>query len=162
MPPQAIFFVGSNPYVVDTGNARILGYAPFDQWPAESSAFSPPAQTVIGQSDFQSAQSNQGLAQPNAATFAGPQPNPFVGGPVGAVFDGLGTLYVVDSGNNRVLAFPQQQTGTFTVATRLLGQTDFQYNSLNWIDGREVGFQRQHRLLQRERARCRFCWEGAR
>ena len=44
VPPQAVFFVGSNPYVVDTGNARILGYNPFDQWPAESSAFSPPAQ----------------------------------------------------------------------------------------------------------------------
>jgi uncharacterized protein (TIGR03437 family) len=139
-PPQAIFFIGSNPYVVDTGNARILGYAPFDQWPLESSAFSPPAQTIIGQSDFFSAQSNQGLAQPNAATFAGPQPDPFVGGPVGAVFDSTGTLYVVDSGNNRVLAFPQQQIATFTVATRLLGQSDFQYNSLNWIDGREVGF----------------------
>jgi uncharacterized protein (TIGR03437 family) len=140
VPPQAIFFVGSNPYVVDTGNARILGYAPFTQWPLESAAFSPPAQTVIGQIDFASAQSNQGLALPNAATFAGPQPNPFVGGPVSAAFDGKGNLYVVDSGNNRVLAFPQQQIGDFTIATRLLGQSDFQYNSINEIDGREVGF----------------------
>ncbi len=144
-PPQAIFFAGNNPYVVDTGNARILSYNSFDQWPAESAAFSPPAQSVIGQIDFQSAQSNRGLAQPNAATLAGPQPNPFVGGPVSAAFDGTAgdgarTLYVVDSGNNRVLAFPQQQSGTFTTATRLLGQSDFQYNSLNWIDGREVGF----------------------
>jgi uncharacterized protein (TIGR03437 family) len=140
VPPQAIYFVGDNPFVVDTGNARILGYAPFAQWPAESAAFSPPAQSVIGQSNFQSARSNQGLAQPNVETFAGPQPNPFVGGPVSATFDGSGNLYVVDSGNNRVLAFPQQQGGTFTIATRLLGQSDFQYNSLNWIDGREVGF----------------------
>jgi uncharacterized protein (TIGR03437 family) len=139
VPPQAIFFIGNNPYVVDTGNARILSYNSFDQWPAESSAFSPPAQSVIGQIDFQSAQSNRGLAQPNATTFAGPQPNPFVSGPVSAVFD-TENLYVVDSGNNRVLAFPQQQIGTFTIATRLLGQSDFQYNSLNWIDGREVGF----------------------
>jgi len=140
VPPQAIFFIGSNPYVVDTGNARILGYNPFAQWPIESSAFSPPAQSVFGQIDFESAQSNQGLAQPNATTFAGPQPNPFVGGPVSAAFDGTGNLYVVDSGNNRVLAFPEQQTGTFTIATRLLGQSDFPYNSLNRIDGREVGF----------------------
>jgi len=138
-PPQGIFFAGNNPYVVDTGNARILSYNSFDQWPVESSAFSPPAQSVIGQIDFQSAQSNRGLAQANAATFAGPQPNPFVSGPVSAVFD-ADNLYVVDSGNNRVLAFPQQQTGTFTIATRLLGQSDFQYNSLNRIDGREVGF----------------------
>jgi uncharacterized protein (TIGR03437 family) len=140
VPPQAIFFVGSNPYVADPGNARILGYNPFEQWPAESAAFSPPAQSVIGQINFQSAQSNQGLAQPTAATLAGPQPNPFVGGPVGAAFDGAGTLYVVDSGNNRVLAFPEQQVGTFTIATRLLGQSDFEYNSINRIDGREVGF----------------------
>lgn len=145
VPPQAIFFVGSNPYVADTGNARILGYNPFEQWPLESSAFSPPAQSVIGQINFQSAQSNQGLAQPNATTLAGPQPNPFVGGPVSAAFydtggDGGGNLYVVDSGNNRVLAFPEQQIGTFTIATRLLGQSDFEYNSLNRIDGREVGF----------------------
>ncbi len=138
--PQAIFFVGSNPYVADTGNARILGYNPFEQWPIESVAFSPPAQSVIGQINFQSAQSNQGLAQPTAATLAGPQPNPFVGGPVSAVFDGNGNLYVVDSGNNRVLAFPQQQIGTFSIATRLLGQSDFEYSSLNRIDGREVGF----------------------
>ena len=138
--PQAIFFVGNNPYVVDTGNARILSYTSFDQWPAESTAFSPPALAVIGQINFQSALSNQGSAQPNATTFAGPQPNPFVGGPVSAVVDGADNLYVVDSGNNRVLAFPQQQLGTFTVATRLLGQSDFQYNSLNRIDGREVGF----------------------
>jgi sugar lactone lactonase YvrE len=134
-PPQAIFFVGNNPYIVDTGNARILSYNSFDQWPAESAAFSPPAQSVIGQIDFQSAQSNRGLAQPNAATFAGPQPNPFVGGPVSAAFD-AGNLYVVDSGNNRVLAFPQQ-SGTFTTA-----QLD------RWT---RSWFQRQQRLVQRER-----------
>ncbi len=87
-PPQAIFFIGGNPYVVDTGNARILGYDAFDHWPAESAAFSPPAHSVIGQSNFQGALSNQGLAQPTAATFAGPQPNLFVGGPVSAAFDG--------------------------------------------------------------------------
>lgn len=139
MPPQGIFFIGSNPYVVDTGNARILGYNPFAQWPAESSAFSPPAQAVIGQIGFTSGLSNQSLAQPNATTFAGPQPNPFVGGPVSAAFDGT-NLYVADSGNNRVLAFPEQQVGSFTLATRLLGQSDFEYNSLNRIDGREVGF----------------------
>ena len=138
--PQAIFFVGSNPYVADTGDARILGYAPFEQWPAESVAFSPPAQSVLGQINFATAQSNQGLAQPTATTLAGPQPNPFVSGPASAVFDGAGTLYVVDSGNNRLLAFPQQQTGAFTTATRLLGQSGFPYNSLNRIDGREVGF----------------------
>jgi len=127
--PQSVFFAGNTPYVVDTGNARILGYASYDQWPQESVAFSPAATTVIGQPGFESSQSNQGLAQPNASTLAGP---------VSAVFDGV-DLLVVDSGNNRVLAFPQSN-GSFTTAARVLGQLDFQYNSLNLIDGREVGF----------------------
>jgi uncharacterized protein (TIGR03437 family) len=136
--PQSVFFVGNTPYVADTGNARILGYPSYDQWPPESVAFSPPAEILIGQTGFQFGQSNQGLAQPNASTFAGPQPNPFTGGPVSAVFDGA-DLLVVDSGNHRVLAFPQSN-GSFTSATRVLGQLDFEYNSLNLIDGREVGF----------------------
>lgn len=140
-PPDGVFFIASNAYVVDSGNARILGYAPFAQWPAESTAFSPAAQSVTGQPDLQSGQSNQALAQPTASTLAGPQPNGFISGPAGAVFDpSSNTLYVLDSGNNRVLAFPQQQSGAFTVATRVLGQSDFQHNSLNEIDGREVGF----------------------
>lgn len=140
VPPQDIFFIGANPYVVDTGNARILGYSPFSQWPPESTTFSPAAQNVIGQPDFASFESNQGLPVPYASTFAGPQPNPFISGPVSAVYDGGGTLYVADSGNNRVLAFPRQTGGVFTTATRVLGQSNFQYNSLNEIDGREVGF----------------------
>ena len=126
---QSVFFVGNNPYVVDTGNARILGYAPFAEWPVESVTFSPAANVVVGQTGFQSSQSNEGLAQPNASTLAGP---------VAAVFDGI-DLLVVDSGNNRVLAFPQSN-GSFTAATRVLGQLDFEHNSLNLIDGREVGF----------------------
>ncbi|MBZ5608046.1 MAG: NHL repeat-containing protein [Acidobacteriia bacterium] len=36
-PPQGVFFVGANPYVVDTGNARILGYDPFENNPVVSS-----------------------------------------------------------------------------------------------------------------------------
>jgi len=136
--PQSVFFAGNTPYIADTGNARILGYDPFEQWPAESVAFSPLAKILIGQTGFQFALSNQGLAQPSASTFAGPLPNPFTGGPVAAVFDGV-DLLVVDSGNNRVLAFPQLN-GSFSSATRVLGQLDFEHNSLNLIDGREVGF----------------------
>lgn len=138
LPPEGVFFVGSNPYVADAGNARILGYDPFDQWPDESVAFSPPAKVIIGQRNFQSSQSNQGIPQPSEMTFAGPQPNPNVGGPVAGVFAGT-DLFVVDSGNNRVMVFPQT-AGQFTFANRLLGQLDFQYNAPNLIEGREVGF----------------------
>jgi len=141
-PPSGVFFVGDRPFVADTPNARVLGYDPFDQWADETTAFSPPAKILIGQTSFQGFNSNQNLPRPTASTLAGPQPNftavP-VSGPIGGAFSGT-DLFVLDTGNNRVLVFPQQ-SGTFTSpANRLLGQLDFQYNSVNLIEGREVGF----------------------
>jgi uncharacterized protein (TIGR03437 family) len=140
-PPSGVFFVGDRPFVADTPNARILGYDPFDQWQDETTAFSPPAKTVIGQNNFQGFNSNQNLPRPSASSLAGPQP--FftvlpVDGPAGGVFAG-NDLFVLDTGNNRVLVFPQSN-GTFVAANRLLGQLDFQYNAVNYIEGREVGF----------------------
>jgi len=140
-PPSGVFFVGDRPFVADTPNARVLGYDPFEQWPDEAAAFSPPAKVLVGQTSFQAFNSNQLLPRPTASTLAGPQPN-FIAvptsGPVGGVFAGT-DLFVLDSGNNRVLVFPQT-SGTFSNANRLLGQLDFQYNSVNLIEGREVGF----------------------
>ena len=130
IPPAGVFFIGNNPYVIDTGNSRILGYASFDQWPAQGIVFSPPATLVIGQTGFLGFQSNQGLAQPSATTLSGP---------VAAAFAGS-DLYVLDSENQRLMVFPQQSGGTFVAANRLLGQLDFEYNSVNLIEGREVGF----------------------
>ena len=130
VPPQGIFFVGSTPYVVDTGNSRILGYDPFDSWPAESTAFSPPAKVVIGQPDFVSGQANRGQPKPDATTLNQPSSGVFAGT----------DLFVADAGNNRVLVFPQQTGGGFATANRLLGQTGFAYNSPNLIEGREFGF----------------------
>jgi len=143
-PPGNITFVGSNPYVTDTLNARVLGYDPFDQWADEGTAFSPPAKVVVGQPSFQGFQSNRGFPQPSNITLAGPQnggpqPNSLIPGPAAAAFAGT-ELFVADSGNNRVIVFPQQGTNNFGPATRLLGQLDFQYNSLNLIEGREFGF----------------------
>ncbi len=138
-PPEDVFFIGASPYVVDTGSARILGYAPFDQWSSEATAFSPAATLVIGQPNFQTNLSNQGAPQPSASTLAGPLPNPQVSGPAGAAFDGT-NLYVTDSGNNRVLAFPSQAGGLAVSANRVLGQDDFEYDSVNLIEGREAGF----------------------
>jgi uncharacterized protein (TIGR03437 family) len=141
--PQGVFFVGSNPYIVDTGNARILEYMPYDSWPAEATSFSPVATTVLGQMDFLSNKSNQGLTQPTSATFSGPvSPHPIgvtssieSAGVVAAAFAGT-DLFVVDAGNNRVMVFPQS-SGGFSTANRLLGQDNFQYNSINLIEGRE-------------------------
>ena len=129
-PPQGVFVVNNTPYVVDTENSRILGYDPFDQWPDENTAFSPPAKAVIGQADFTSRQANRAQPRPSATTLAGPISGAFAGT----------DLIVADAGNNRVLVFPQQTGGGFGTANRLLGQLDFQWNSPNLIEGREFGF----------------------
>jgi len=129
-PPQGVFFVNNTPYVVDSGYSRILGYDPFDQWPDENTAFSPPAKVVIGQANFTSGQSNRAQASPDATTLSQP---------VTGIFAGT-DLFVVDAGNNRVVVFPQQSGGSFGTANRLLGQLDFQYNAPNLIEGREFGF----------------------
>ena len=153
-PPQGVFFIGSNPYVVDSGNARILEYSPFNQWPPEcipnqavpncaaGTSFSPPAMAVIGQPDFVSNRSDSGQAAPSAATFSGPvtaHNGNEANGVVSAVFDGT-DLFVADAGNNRVMVFPQSG-GTFSSANRLLGQVDFEYNGINLVEGREFFFQ---------------------
>jgi uncharacterized protein (TIGR03437 family) len=141
--PEGVFFVGNNPYVVDGGNARILKYDPYDSWPAEGTQYSPSATAVIGQPSFTSNRSNQTQPQPTASTFSGPAGahNPSEqNGVINAYFAGT-NLYVADSGNNRVLIFPQQSNGTFTAATKVLGQIDFPYNSPNLIEGRELYLQ---------------------
>jgi len=129
--PDGVVVVGDNPYVVDTGNHRILGYPPFSQWPAESSSFSPTANLVIGQSDMTSNSPNHGAVHPDAASLSTP---------IAAVWSGA-ALLVADTLNNRVLSFPQASAGTIaTSATGVLGQTDFPYNAPNLIEGREFYF----------------------
>jgi uncharacterized protein (TIGR03437 family) len=129
IPPLGIFFVGTTPYVVDTGASRILQYDPFTQWPLEVNAFSPPARKVFGQPDFQSSTPNQGLPQPADYTFSLPTSAVLVGN----------DLIVADGGNNRVIAIPQVG-GLFLHANRVVGQVDFKYGSLNLIEGRDFDF----------------------
>ncbi len=125
-PPQGIFFIGNNPFVCDPANNRILGYPPFSQWPPEATQFGPTANFVFSQADFASSKLNSGNPQPSAST---------VSSPAGAITNGT-DLYIADAGNNRVLDFPIV-AGTFTAASRVFGQIDFPYNSVNLIEGRE-------------------------
>ena len=79
-------------YVSDTRNNRVLAWK-------NAAAFrnGQPADLVIGQPDFYSTNA-QG---PAAALSTG------LSNPTGVAVDAKGNLYVVDSGNNRVLRFPQ-------------------------------------------------------
>ncbi len=129
VPPQGVFFLGGNIFVLDTGASRIVEYPALNQWPLENPAngvYGPAAISVFGQPDFQSYLPNQGQPQPADNTFSFP---------AAAVVAGTDVL-VSDSGNNRVLAFPVVNN-LLLHANRILGQLDFKYNSLNLIEGRE-------------------------
>lgn len=117
--PRGVFFIGNQPAVVDSGNNRILVFAPFDQWAAESAnAISPAAQSVIGQPDM-----NTGASGMTSSSLYGPF----------AAAGLAGHIYVADTFNNRVVDFPVS-SGT---AARVLGQINFGYNAPNLIEGRE-------------------------
>lgn len=128
-PPQGIFFIGSNPFVVDSGNNRIVGYPPYSQWPVETTQFGPTASFVLGQADFASSKANAGNPEPSATT---------VRLPVGAAATAT-DVFLADAGNNRVLDFPISG-GTISSAARVFGQLDFPYNAVNLIEGREFFF----------------------
>ncbi len=118
--PEGVLMIGPNPAVVDTGNNRILVYDRFENWPPESPMLiSPPARSVIGQADMNSARARAG--------------NDGLAGPIQAVFSGA-ELFVADAGNNRVLVLPPP----FANASRVLGQTNFDGNAPNYIEGKEL------------------------
>lgn len=139
---NGIFFMGETPFIVDTGKSRILQFDIFANWPLESVSFSPVAVKAYGQSGWEVPGSvadlpNAGNPTSSDSTFAFPASALIVGT----------DLIVADSGNNRVVAIPnfpalvaQSAQFPFFRATRLLGQLDFQYNSPNLIEGREVSF----------------------
>ena len=130
--PEGIFFgAGNSPGVVDTLSSRILIFDPFEQWPAETAeVISPMARNVVGQNnDFTSRKANNGQPEASENTLFGP---------VAAAFAN-GELFVADSGNHRVVVFPEQ--GNFYgPASRVLGQERFHQSGANFLEGREVQF----------------------
>ncbi len=126
-PPEGVFFIGTTPFVIDTGAHRIVRYDPFESWQSEGTAFSPPGRQFLGQTDNQSAKINRDSGEPKPTGFDTP---------ISAVVAN-NEVFVVDGGNHRVLVFPVQN-GTFTSATRVLGQTDFFQSAPNYIEGRDL------------------------
>jgi uncharacterized protein (TIGR03437 family) len=127
IPPEAVFFAGGTPFVVDTPANRIVRYDPFESWPAEGTTFSPPGRQVYGQADFTSFRPNRGNPEASAAGF---------NNPVAAVVAN-NEVYIADEQNHRVLVFPLSG-GTISTAARVAGQAEFYQSAPNYIEGREM------------------------
>ncbi|HEV3199443.1 MAG TPA: hypothetical protein VGZ73_16175, partial [Bryobacteraceae bacterium] len=102
---------GGNLYVAVPRDNRVLVF-PLSTAPGA-------AANVLGQSDFSSTAAN-------ANVFPGSSPNS-LSGPADVKVDQNGTVYVADSGNNRVLAFPRGSKS----ASSVWGQNDFVSNGAN-------------------------------
>lgn len=104
--PKGIAVDGyGNLYVADSGNNRVLR---FSRPVSQSGRIA--ADNVIGQPDFSASSSGLSALSLNA--------------PSGAAIGPDGDLFVADSGNNRVLEFPNG-AGAGTAAIRVYGQPDF-------------------------------------
>ena len=104
-------------YVSDTNNNRIL------VWSDSRAANGSRATAVIGQNDF------------FATTPGGPGTASSIGlrSPTGLAVDRQGNLFVVDSGNNRILRYSRvdRQGGDVIQPTMVIGQTSFSVNQPN-------------------------------
>lgn len=102
----------NNIYVADTENRRVL------EFPSNCAPTGCSATRVFGQPDFTSGA--QGLVvtsfSPSASNFEAP---------VGVAVNGGGNVFVVDTGDSRVLEFSSSCASTACSATRVYGQTSF-------------------------------------
>ncbi len=140
-PEGIIILPGGAVGVVDSQSSRILFFDAYEQWPPEGTAFSPTARAAFGQNDFNNRNPNSGQATPSGITLAFP---------VAATVAG-NQVYIADSLNNRVIVSiwsgpSGSGLGTLSNATRVLGQVDYKYNSVNLIEGREFDFVAQTSL----------------
>ena len=107
-------------YVADTANNRVLGWK---NGKASNGSF---ADVFIGQRDASSTfPRGPGTEIPTGLSS-----------PTGLAVDKNGNLYVVDSGNNRILRFPKpfQQSGDLVQPDLIIGQTSLNSRSVNLGD----------------------------
>jgi len=106
--PTGVASDGVRLAVADTDNNRVLIWNTIPSFNAQ------PADVVVGQPDFMSAQANIPTA-PNSQSLRGPQ----------GVWLQDDRLFVADSGNNRVLIWDPIPTTNHQPANIVLGRTDF-------------------------------------
>ena len=121
LAPQGLALdTSTNPpglYVVDTGNNRVLGFRS-----AVAFANGQKASVVLGQPDFVTT-TPQGPGRARSAGFASP---------TGIAVDASGNVYVVDSGNNRILRFPKPfAQSSDQVPDFVIGQQSFTTSGAN-------------------------------
>ena len=127
---SAIAAFGTSVVVTDPVSNRALIYTALPQWAPESTLFSPSAIGVIGQLTFNDGKANAGHGDASAATLSTPTDIAASGS----------ELYIVDSGNNRVLVYPSGPSGPSQTAARVIGQLDFPYRATNLLEGKEFNF----------------------
>ncbi len=120
--PTAVWSDGTQLLVLDAGNHRILVWKSFPTVSNQS------AEVVLGQSDFNSNQANQGSTVPSASTLH------FNTSKGGGLYSNGSQLFVADSANNRVLVWDYPYT-IAKAASGLIGQDDFD----RYEDNRETG-----------------------
>lgn len=115
--PGRVVVSGQNLYVADSGNSRVLHYP-------LPTANAPAADRVFGQYDSFATRSpnNDGTGQSGPIATA---QNLF--NPIGIAVDAVGTLYVADWQNHRIVAYHQPLTSD-TVADEVIGQPGFAAN----------------------------------
>ena len=124
--PTGVFASATGTIVADTNNNRVMQYLPEPQWQGFFSA-SQSANSVIGQISYTVNKANQGNIDASATTVSAPAD----------VAASASELYVVDSGNNRVLVYPVLVAGGYSLtASRVIGQLDFPYTGTNLVDGK--------------------------
>ncbi len=105
-------------YIADSGNHRVLGFKN-----ATSFTNGQKADLVIGQVDFQSTSAQgPGNGRRNSGLTV----------PTGLAVDSQSNLYVLDSGNNRVLRFPKPAAHTDQLPDLVIGQLGFTTNTSNF------------------------------
>jgi uncharacterized protein (TIGR03437 family) len=108
-------------YVSDFFNNRVLGFKN-----ATSFTNGQKADLVIGQLDFVS----NGAQGPAVSTANGGRATGLTA-PSGLVTDAKGNLYIIDTGNNRILRFPSPFSQPTQFPDLVIGQTSFNANSPN-------------------------------